>query len=93
MKKIIVLLLSVLSFFLVCTAAGMTGARADEHDIKNVKVSESGILTWDPYEGATRYWLIFDSYAVEPVNFTFDLNEAAHRSYFPSGTYTFSLVA
>jgi len=41
-------------------------ASGEKKDIANVQLSEDGILTWDAYEGATRYWIVFGPVSFEP---------------------------
>ncbi len=62
-------------------------------DIPNVSLSEEGVLSWDPYQGATRYWIIMGSDSFEPEGNSADLYARACLSNFPTGEYTFSLVA
>ena len=63
MKKIV---LFALLTALLCLAAG-AGSPAfgaeERRDIQNVQLSADGKLTWDPYEGATQYWITFEPQA------------------------------
>ena len=65
----------------------------EKHEIQNVTISEDGILTWDPYEGATRYWLRYDNGACEPDDMRVDLNELFAGGDWDSGEYNIDLVA
>ncbi len=62
-------------------------------DIQNVTLSEDGILSWDPYDGATRYWLRYDSAAMEPIGYSVDLFMLSAESGFETGEHHFSIVA
>ena len=68
-------------------------AAAEKSDIGNVKLSPDGLLTWDPYPGATRYWIIMDTGSFEPEGTSADLAAFARRIKLPSGSYSFSIVA
>ena len=68
-------------------------AAAEKSDIENVKLSPDGALTWDPYPGATRYWIIMDTGSFEPEGTSADLAAFARRIKLPSGSYSFSIVA
>ncbi|MBO4355225.1 MAG: hypothetical protein J5850_00025 [Clostridia bacterium] len=92
MKRVL-LFLTVLSLIL---ASSLITVHADEEQkaIENVSLSPEGILTWDPYEGATRYWITFqpdDSF--QPEGCSADLYQRARDVNFASGTHSFSLVA
>ena len=93
MKRIAILMsfaIIIISFFGI-----MISAEPDEQkEIQNVNLSEDGLLTWDPYEGATRYWITFGpTDAFEPDGTSADLYQRALENNFPSGTYQVSLVA
>ena len=67
MKKIV---LFALLTALLCLAAG-AGSPAfgaeERRDIQNVQLSADGKLTWDPYEGATQYWITFEPQAAARI--------------------------
>ena len=95
MKRTLYRLVSaLLCMVLFCTGATLT-AFAEQEEIQNVSLSEDGVLTWDPYEGATRYWIILGSSSVafRPEGTSANLYEKALENNLPSGTYSFSLVA
>ena len=55
-KKLAVILMFTLIFTL--SMMGLKEVFADNlPTITNVKITEDGILTWDPVEGADLYWL------------------------------------
>ena len=73
--------------FTVAALAGDSGANSEQSaksavlagwfeqkEIANVKIDENGILSWDAYEGATRYWLRLGEGAWEPNGLSADLN-------------------
>ncbi len=94
MKKIV--LFAVLTAMLcMIAAAGNFALGAEERkDIQNVQLSEDGKLNWDPYEGATRYWITFEPQAAfEPEGFSADLYQRAVDYDFISGSHSFTLVA
>ena len=68
-------------------------AAGEKKDIANVQLSEDGLLTWDAYEGATRYWIVFGPVSFEPEGNSADLYQHAFNSNLVSGTYSISLVA
>ena len=75
------------------TVFSILPATAEKSDIENVKLSPDGALTWDPYPGATRYWIIMDTGSFEPEGTSADLAAFARRIKLPSGSYSFSIVA
>ncbi len=94
MKKIV---LFALLTALLCLAAG-AGSPAfgaeERRDIQNVQLSADGKLTWDPYEGATQYWITFEPQAAfNPGGTSADLYQRALDYDFLSGTHSFTLVA
>ncbi len=93
MKKIAALL----SLFLIISSLFGISVSAEpdgQSEIQNVNLTEDGLLTWDPYEGATRYWIVFGSTAsFQPEGTSANLYQKALDNNFPSGTYSFSLVA
>lgn len=57
MKKIaaVIMICALLSAILTLLCA------ADEvGEIKNITISQEGVITWDPYEGAEKYWIGID---------------------------------
>ena len=95
MKSIVYRTVSaLLCIVLFCAGISIT-AFAEQEEIQNVSLSEDGVLTWDPYEGATRYWIILGSSAsaFQPEGTSANLYEKALENNLPSGTYSFSLVA
>ena len=55
-------------------------AAGEKKDIANVQLSEDGLLTWDAYEGATRYWIVFGPVSFEPEGNSADLYQHAFNS-------------
>ena len=95
MKSIVYRTVSaLLCIVLFCAGISIT-AFAEQEEIQNVSLSEDGVLTWDPYEGATRYWIILGSSAsaFQPEGTSANLYREALEANLPSGTYSFSLVA
>jgi hypothetical protein len=92
MKKIlscVIVIALILALFSV-----VPHADDDRKEIQNVNLSPEGVLTWDPYEGATRYWITFEPQdAFEPEGCSADLYQRARDVNFASGTHSFSLVA
>ncbi len=95
MKTNICRIISVLLCIVLFCAGVPVTAFAEQQEIRNVTISDSGVLTWDPYEGATRYWITLGSSAVafQPEGTSSDLYKEAMKANLPSGTYSFSLVA
>ncbi|MBR6391797.1 MAG: cadherin repeat domain-containing protein [Eubacterium sp.] len=92
MKKVLSLVLSLLMITSALSALPFTALA--KGDIPNVQLSSDNILTWDEYEGATKYWIRFGaSYGFEPDSRTVDLNQKAFENGFTTGTYDFTLVA
>jgi hypothetical protein len=92
--------------FTVAALAGDSGANSEQSaksavlagwfeqkEIANVKIDENGILSWDAYEGATRYWLRLGDGAWEPNGLSADLNLLFAGSDRESGDYYYDLVA
>ena len=92
MKKILLCLLSVLLIASLFTVSAVE-VFAEGSDIPNVSLSEEGVLTWDPYPGATRYWIIMGTDSFEPEGTSADLYARACLVNKASGEYSFSLVA
>ena len=80
-------------FAFVLTVSASVCVYAEHKEIGNVNVSGEGILTWDFYDGATRYWITFGTASFEPEGNSADLAKYAREYNFPSGVYSFSIVA
>ena len=73
--------------------SGNTEGWLDKNEIKNVKISANGIMSWDAYEGAAKYWIRFGSDAFEPTGLSANLTERAENIGLSCGTYNVSVVA
>ncbi|MBR5005735.1 MAG: InlB B-repeat-containing protein [Clostridia bacterium] len=73
--------------------SALTEGWFNKTDIQNVRLSEDGILSWDPYEGATHYWVWYGPAATEPIGYSIDLFMISAACEYETGDYGFSVVA
>lgn len=93
-KKLFRRLIASLLSFILCLSLFTMTAFADLPEIQNVNISEDGILSWSPVEGADDYFFYLESGGGYVGNKeSYNLKEFAERMGYGTGKYNVGLNA